>query len=247
MLKGVSPLVAYVLVILIVFSGISLILFLGMPMIERARESSIISESLENIKLISKTIEEVASEGIGSFRSLPLKITDGEYRVNEKTNSIEFYYSPKNYLPEPGFLKEDDILLISGKNAISKEFDLDGDDEDEIVLENEFLRVGIVKRGNEQNYEFINTSKLIKIINFKLKNFDLIPSDTSIFIDDKEESSYGYGYSEALNLDRNSAKAEALVHLNTSYANYDILYTLYGGADFLMIKVLNIEYKWVYG
>ncbi|MEM7825420.1 MAG: hypothetical protein QW412_00995, partial [Candidatus Aenigmatarchaeota archaeon] len=192
---------------------------------------------------ISKNIEEVVSEGIGSFRSLSLKITEGEYKVNEKTNSIEFYYSPKNYLPEPGFLKEGEILLVSGSNAIVKEFDLDKDSESEIVLENEFLSVGIIKRGSKQNYEFINTSKLIKVINFKPKNVSLIPSDTSVFIDDKEDSSYGYGYSEGLNLNKSSVKAEALIHLNTSYASYDLLYTLYAGADFLIIKVLNIRYN----
>ncbi|MGC8812234.1 MAG: hypothetical protein ACP5O8_01450 [Candidatus Aenigmatarchaeota archaeon] len=243
MLKGVSPLIAYVMVILIVFSGIALVLLLGMPMMERTRESSVINEGLENLKLISEVVEEVATEGIGSLRSVSLKITDGEYKINEKTNSIEFYYSPKSYLVEPGFLKEENIALISGKNAVAKEYDLDNDGENEIVLENEFIRVGVLKKGSKENYEFINTSKLIKIIHFKVKDINLTPSDTSIFIDDREESSYGFGYSEGLNLGKSSAKAEALIHLNTSYANYDVLYTLYGGADFLTIKILNIAYK----
>jgi hypothetical protein len=243
MLKGVSPLIAYVMVILIVFFGISLVLLFGMPLIERARESSIVNEGLENLKLLSKNIEEVATEGIGSLRSIPLKVTGGEYKINEKTNSIEFYYSPKTYSVEPGFLKEDNIILISGSNAIAKEYDLDNDGENEIVLENEFLKVGILKKGSKENYDFINTSKLIKIINFKAKGIDLIPSDSSIFIDDREDSSYGYGYSETLNPGKSSTKAEALVHLNTSYADYDILYTLYAGADFLLIKVLKIAYK----
>ncbi|MEM7818906.1 MAG: hypothetical protein QW403_02065 [Candidatus Aenigmatarchaeota archaeon] len=242
MLKGVSPLIAYVMVFLIVFSGIVLVLFLGMPIIERARESSVINEAWGNLMLIEKTIEEVASEGIGSLRTISLKISDGEYKVNEKTNSIEFYYLPKSYSLEPILLKEDNILLISGKSAVAKEYDLDNDGEDEIVLENEFMKVGILKKGSKENYEFINTSKLIKLINFKMNNINLIPSDTSIFIDDEEESSYGYGYSEALNENKNSAKAEAIVHLNTSYASYEILYTLYSDVDFLTVKVLNVVY-----
>jgi flagellin-like protein len=243
MLKGVSPLIAYVMVIMIVFSGITLVLLFGMPVIERAKESSIINEGLGNLRLLSKNIEEVVKEGIGSFRSINLKVTEGEYKINEKTNSIEFFYSPKKYSTEPGFFREDNILLISGKNAVAKEYDLDNDGENEIVLENDFIKVGILKKGSKENYEFINTSKLIKLITFKPKNVDLIPSDSSIFIDDKEESSYGYGYSEPLNLNKTLTKAEALVHLNTSYANYDILYTLYAGADFLTIKVINIVYK----
>ncbi|MEM5800042.1 MAG: hypothetical protein QXD54_00450 [Candidatus Aenigmatarchaeota archaeon] len=242
MLKGVSPLIAYVMVFLIVFSGIVLVLFLGMPIIERARESSVINEAWGNLMLIEKTIEEVASEGIGSLRTISLKISDGEYKVNEKTNSIEFYYLPKSYSLESIFLKEDNILLISGKSAVAKEYDLDNDGEDEIVLENEFMKVGILKKGSKENYEFINTSKLIKLINFKMNDINLIPSDTSIFIDDEEESSYGYGYSEALNENKNSAKAEAIVHLNTSYASYEILYTLYSDVDFLTVKVLNVVY-----
>lgn len=231
------------MVFLIVFSGIVLVLFLGMPIIERARESSIINEAWENLRLIAKNIEEVASEGVGSLRLISLKVIDGEYKVNEKTNSIEFYYLPKSYSLEPMILKEGNIVLISGKNAIAREYDLDDDGENEIVLENEFIRVGILKKGSRENPEFINTSKLIKLINFKMNDINLTPSDTSILIDDKEESSYGYGYSEALNVNKKTGKAEALVHLNTSYASYEILYTLYSGTDFLIIKVLNLIYK----
>ncbi|MCS7105895.1 MAG: hypothetical protein NZ942_01080 [Candidatus Aenigmarchaeota archaeon] len=243
MLKGVSPLIAYVMVIMIMVSGITLVLFLGMPVIERARESFIINEAWENLRLLSKSIEEVSKEGLGSLRSILIKVTDGEYRINKESNSIEFYYSPKSYALEPAFIKENDITMILGGNAVAKEYDLDGDGEKEIVLENEFLKVGIQKKGSRENYEFINTSKLIKVINFKLSNTNLIPSDTSFFIDDKKDSSYGNGYSEALNIGKNSGKAEAIVYLNTSYASYKILYTLYSGADFLIVKILNVIYK----
>ncbi|MEM5834725.1 MAG: hypothetical protein QXQ69_02660 [Candidatus Aenigmatarchaeota archaeon] len=243
MLKGISPLVAYVMVIMIVVSGITLVLLIGMPTIEKARESLVINEAWENLRLMSQSIEEVATEGLGSLRTLSIKVTDGEYKINEKTNCIDFYYSPKNYRLEPVFLKNENIIFIPGKNAIVREYDLDNDGNQEIILENEFLRVAIEKKGSKEAPELINTSKLIKLIYFKPSDASLIPSDTSIFIDDREESSYGYGYSQALDPGKNSGKAEAIVYLNTTYASYQILYTLYSGADFLTVKILNVVYK----
>lgn len=242
--KGISPLIATVLVILLAFLAITIVLLIGIPAIERAKEAAVINEAMENMKAIGNTIKEVASEGLGSLRSLQIKITDGEYKVNEKANSVDFTYSIKSGIIQSGtFIKEDSVTLSCGANAKASEYDLDGDGSNDLVLENEILRIVILKNGTASNQVDINTSTLIKILNFKETDVNVTPIDSSIILDYYVESSYGTGYSELVKEDDHLAKAEAIVHLNTTYINYDILYSLQSGADFVIVKIQNAYYK----
>lgn len=242
--KGITPLVSMVFVILLTIIAMAIVLIIGVPAIEKGKETAVLNEAMQNMKVIANTIKEVASEGVGSLRNLQIKVTAGEYRVNEKANSIDFTYSIKSGVVQPGsFIKEGDIILSAGANAKASEYDLDNDGNLDLVLENEILRIGILKNGTVSNQVSMNTSNLIRIINFKETGANVTPSDSSIILDDYVESSYGTGYSELVRADENMAKAEAVVHMNTSYVVYDILYTLQSGADFVIVKIQNAYYK----
>ena len=179
--KGVHPLLAGILALFLVISGLTLVLLIGMPAVQKARDSAIINEGLQNMKLISNAIKEVTLEGPGSSRVLNLKVTDGEYRVSEKENSLEFYYLGKSKYVEPGsFLKEDDLLMSCGANAEAREEDVDMDGKIELVLENEFLRVVIAKKGSKENPVELSTSDLMESITLKGLNSTIFPSDFSI-------------------------------------------------------------------
>ena len=209
--KGISPLFSTIIVIMLIVAAVTIVLLFGMPTIERAKESAILNEALQNMRMIASTIKEVASEGTNSMRTLQVKVSGGEYKVNEKSNSIDFTYNMKSNVVQFGsFIKEDDIILSSGANAKASEYDLDNDGSNELVLENEILRIGILKNGTQANPAFINTSKLIKILNFKETNVNVTPFDSSIVIDDYSESSYGNGYSGLVRQGDFLSKAEAL-------------------------------------
>jgi len=242
--KGISPLLSTIIIILLIVTAITLVLTIGTPAINRARESAIINEAIQNMRVLDNSIREVASEGLNSKRTMQLKVTDGVYSVKEKTDSINFEYKIKYGTIELGtFIKENNLIITSGASAKASEYDLDNDGFKDLVLENEILRVAILKVGSKDNYDLIDTNELIKIINFKETNVNVTPSDSSIVLDDFEESSYGNGYSELVKQGDNLAKAEALVHMNTTFVNYDILYTLQSGADFLIVKIINAYYK----
>jgi len=242
--KGISPIISTVLIILLGFVTVSIVLFVGLPAIEKARESAVLNEAMQNMKAIANTIEEVALEGVGSLRSLQIKVTAGNYKVNEKTNSIDFTHFMKSGIVQPGaFLEEGDVILTCGANARAYEEDFDYDGETDLVLENEILRVVILKNGTKTSQVSMNTSKLIKMINLKETNVNVTPSDSLIMLDDYIESSYGFGYSELVKVDDHLARAEAIVHMSTTFVSYDILYTLQSGADFVMVKIQNAYYK----
>lgn len=244
MLKALNPLISIALVILILVVAISLALTFGEDVINRINEVNVINEATRNMKLLDNTIRRVASEGLGSLRKIQIKVSGGSYKINEKTNSIEFSYLVKYGTVEPGtYLKVGNLLLISGANAKAYEADLDGDGEDELVLENEILKVAIQKVGSRDNFQPIDTKNNIKLILFKENNANITPEDSSVIFDDISTSSYGNGFSELVREGDHLAKAEALVHVNSTFLEYDLVYTLQSGADYLIVKVLNANYK----
>jgi len=242
--KGISPILATMLIILMTTVGVTLALTIVLPAINRAQESSVINEGMENMKIMDNVIREVASEGTGTFRTVQLKVSGGEYKINGKSNNIEFTYpTTSGIFTADSYMKEGNLILSAGANAKASEYDLNNDGTTELVLENEILRVGIVRNGTSTSYATMNTSGIIKLINIKDNSMNVTPVDSSIVLDDIPSTSYGNGYSELVRSGDNLPKAEVLVHVNTTYAVYDVIYTLQSGTDFLIIKIQNAYYR----
>jgi len=242
--KGVSPLISMVLIILISAVTIGLVFTVIIPAINRAKETAIINEAMQNMKTIDNTIRQIAQGNIGSQTSLQLKNSGGEYRVNQKANSMDYVYYIKYGVISPGtFRQEGNVMMMCGVNAKASEYDLDGDGSNELVLENEIMKVGLLKNGTNDNQVTINTSNIIKILNFKETNANVTPADSSVVLDEFADTSYGTGYSELVRSGDHLSKAEAVFHINTTYVYYDIVYSLQSGADFLTVKIQNAYYK----
>jgi len=242
--KAVSNLITTAFIVLLTVMAMALTLTIGMPAINKAKEASVVNEALQNMRVIDNTIREVASEGTGSLRTPVIKISGGDYKVNQKGNSVDFTYTLKYGLFEPGsFTKEGNLLMMSGVNAKASTYDLDNDGANELVLENEILRVGLLSNGTSTNQVAINTGGVIKLLNLKETGFNVTPTDSSVTIDDFADSINGTGYTELVNTGDNLSKAEAVVHMNTTNMVYDIVYTLQSGADFLIVKIQNAYYK----
>ena len=242
--KAVSTLISTAFIVLMTIMAMALTLTIGMPAINKAKEASVINEALQNMKVIDNTIREVASEGSGSLRSPQIKVSGGEYRVNQKANSLDFTYTIKYGLFEPGtFVKDGNLLLMSGVNAKASTYDLDNDGSNELVLENEILRVGLLSNGTSSSQVSINTSGIIKLLNIKESGANVTLTDSSVTLDDFADSSSGTGYTELVIPGDHLSKAEAVVHMSTATMTYDIVYTLQSGADFLIIKIQNAYYN----
>lgn len=108
-MKGVSPLVGFVLIIAISVSAITIAMNIGMPAIERSKEIILYEEGKDNLKIIDAAINQVLQEGDGSARIVRLKGT-GDYFVNG--NNVEFVMETKQGIIAPDIEKEEDGLLI---------------------------------------------------------------------------------------------------------------------------------------
>ncbi|MDI6825719.1 MAG: hypothetical protein QMD36_00795 [Candidatus Aenigmarchaeota archaeon] len=115
--KALSPYIASALLILMGITAIYLTLTVLTPAIDKARDSAVINEALQNLKLIDDNIREVASEGENSKRTFSLKVTEGTYKVDSNVNHINFTYNMKTNLDVGG--QRDNINITRSKNDIN--------------------------------------------------------------------------------------------------------------------------------
>jgi type II secretory pathway pseudopilin PulG len=248
MLKGVSALISMVIVILISVIAVGLVILVIMPTINKAKEAAILNEAKQNMHLIDDTIREVASEGLGSLRSLTFKSSGGQYKVNAPINSIDFSYSVKYSTVQAGtFIQDGNLMISAGTNSRASVYNLStpADGTSQIVLENENLRVALHYNGSASatNPEIINTSRIVQFFNFISTGVNVTPSDSMITVDDFADTAVGRGYSYIVRAGDHLASAEAIVVVNTTRLYYEILYSLPSGADFVIVKIQNAYYQ----
>ena len=70
--------VSAILYVLIISLSIVLIINVGGPIIDKMKDSQSLAKSKEIMLTIDKTISEVANEGEGSQRIIPLEVKDGK-------------------------------------------------------------------------------------------------------------------------------------------------------------------------
>jgi hypothetical protein len=115
--KAISPFIATALIILIGITSIYLILTVLNPALDKAKDSGIINEALQNLKLIDDYIREVASEGRDSKRTFSLKATEGTYKIDSRINYINFTYAIKTNLDVSG--QRDNINITHSGNDLN--------------------------------------------------------------------------------------------------------------------------------
>lgn len=92
--KGVSPFIASVLTILFGVLMLGIVLGVVNPTFQRAQDSTVITDSFQNLNLLNSAIKEVASEAQGSKRTVSISVSGGEYSIDGTTDSLLFIYDP---------------------------------------------------------------------------------------------------------------------------------------------------------
>ncbi len=116
MKKGINPFLATTLLILFAISALSLTLTIVKPALERAQDSAIVNEAMNNLKLIDSIVKEVASEEKGSKRTLNIKSSDGLFEVDSNLEYINYTYDMRQDLNLGG--SRDEINITTERNVI---------------------------------------------------------------------------------------------------------------------------------
>ena len=105
-----------------------------------------------------------------------------------------------------------------------------------LTLENSFLRVDLKNVAQAAPAASINTNDTMLAVKEKSGGTTVAFVNSTIVIDGDPATSSGTGYSEILKKGRDLPSCTAHVFVNST-VNYDIYYTLYAGADFLVMDV----------
>jgi hypothetical protein len=100
--KAISPFISTALIILIGITAVYLALTVLNPAVDKSKDSAVLNEALQNLKLIDNNIREVASESENSKRTISLRVTEGTYKVDQNINYINFTYRMKSDLTVAG-------------------------------------------------------------------------------------------------------------------------------------------------
>lgn len=104
MRKGISPLISFVIAVLLITVATTLALNVIAPTFNRVSDSNTINEGMQNLELINSAIKEVASQSEGSKKTISISVSNGEYIVNTTEDYIYFDYDTKSdYVIESPF------------------------------------------------------------------------------------------------------------------------------------------------
>lgn len=228
--KGINPLLAAVFYTVIVLTGVSIVLTVGLPALEKARTVSSIEQARVAMSDLDALIREVASEGRGSQRVVTFRVTAGSFRI--APGKAEWtIQAPPGILDPRSWRKIGNLILGSDTEVDVYEERVDG--ADYFVMENEILRIYIQKLGSGSS---INTSKLI----YRIENKDLGVNETEPIIiipDDDWDAATGTGYTSASMLEYGLGTGQVSAYVNSNAGiNYRLDFILESGADFLTIK-----------
>jgi type II secretory pathway pseudopilin PulG len=103
-MKGISQLVSFALTMLFVVISATITLSVILPTFERMQDSSLVNEARQNLELINSVIKEVAAESQGSKRTVTLRVTDGEYRVNTTSETLYWEHELRSDFVLEGYI-----------------------------------------------------------------------------------------------------------------------------------------------
>lgn len=96
MQQGISPLLSYLIMIGIGLSTISIVVAVGLPVLNTYQETASIDQAIQTLTAVDDRIDSVVYGGRGTTRSASLDVDQGGYVLDEDKNEIRFEISSKS-------------------------------------------------------------------------------------------------------------------------------------------------------
>lgn len=239
-----DELIAAILLIAVTVTAIAVVFSTGLPAIEESKSSASVDQALLSLGFVDSAVREVSSEPPGSSRVYEIR-SPGIFLAVPSEDAIEFEQpdvvvsqgelSPEGRRSASPFSRyfRGNIVVITGN-------DVSCSSAGDFILENTYLRAVF------QNYSSgsaVQTDNFLKSVEYKPSSSTVSLVNSTIEIDDSPASRSGTGYSEVLR--SGSAMPSCTVHyfVNSTSIHYDVYYTLYAGADFLVADVRSVVDK----
>lgn len=229
--KGIAPLLAGALYVGIVSIAVLIVVQTSGPAITKMQDIAAVDQAKDSLTNFDKIIQDVAAEGKGSTRVVPVQIKKGNLEVSSSDDNVEYRIDTKAEITSARTRREIGNLIFKS-NANVKVTD-NGTD---LIMENEHLVATFNKTGNSTDFGTLNISTALRSLYLK---------DTStafngvirVRIDGLASNEIGNGYVYAENVGSGLARGRIIMHVNNTAADYDVYFTLESGRDHIFIEI----------
>ncbi|MDY6773769.1 MAG: LamG domain-containing protein, partial [Candidatus Nanohaloarchaea archaeon] len=146
--KAVSPLLSMAFYIAIVLAGVTIVLNVGMPMLERMQETAAIQHSVEQFNELDSVVRTVAGEGRYSSRTFRLSFDRGRITFNNASDSLVYRIkTTSGIISTHTAVRQGEVVLSANAEVEVNRSEVDGIDCYRIVTEELSACVRQVTRG----------------------------------------------------------------------------------------------------
>lgn len=118
-MKGIEPIIAAVLVIMISIVGIVIVLETSQPSVDRMGEIAILNEAKDVMKQIDNAVNSVSQEDEGSTRILDIAVSGGDYLIDAGNEAIVFSMDSRAQIVGIGVSNAEGPFVVKGeKNKV---------------------------------------------------------------------------------------------------------------------------------
>jgi hypothetical protein len=216
---------------------ITIVLSAGIPMLDNMRDKNAFEDSKKSLLILDEHITEVANEGPGSQRIIPIEIKKGTLSLNDE--GVTWSMKTKANIIDPR------TKIKTGNLIVSSNIDVKAYEENNsCIMENSKIRIKILKLGSLQNYTGIDTSGLIT--EFKdIRTGSVADGNFSFLIGDVSTSNSGFGYTTCdrlgSDLDYSSVTLYMFNTTGSTSFDYELEFILDSEGDFVKTKVSNVR------
>lgn len=171
--------ISAVLYLLISVLIMVIILQIGVPVIESMQDRSVVQDTQNQFQQLDTMIQTVARQEVGSRRTLPLELQEGEAVFNEDQMTW--------YMEHDRELLDQDVILSRGNMVVSGGMDVSAYEyNDSYILENSFIRINFSKCDHTNNCtelgEIINSVQSVRDESLVADNdYQVYIGDTTLF------------------------------------------------------------------
>lgn len=224
--------ILYVLVVVVIMV---LVLEAGLPILKGIRDKSSFNRARDIMAALDQQIRDIASEGQGSRRVLPIEISKGELKVED--SKLRWKIETESKVIEPGSRTDMGNLIIASDVDVSAT-----QNSTHYLIQNSRILVDLNRVGSKTNWSNINTSALINYIQFK-DSGDKTNGTFVFIVNESAASTTGTGYTSLAQSGSGLTSAVVTAHVNSTNFEYDLKLALESKADFIKASIENFKKK----
>lgn len=213
-------------VLYLLITGIVMVLLLeaGIPVLEKARDKAIFDREQDQFLNLNQHIKDVASEGQGSKRIIPVQVEKGNLEV--EGNSLKWSMLTDARIIEPRtHISFGDLKVVSEFDVSATEYN------NSYIIENSYIRVNFSKCETDNNCTSV--SDIINAIS--IKDGTLSSGDFSFYLSNSTFNGTGSTHL----LKEGTLLDSSTVVVDLALNNYDLHFTLRSKEDFLIVEAIR--------